>query len=185
MLSSGTTVAPTLTGLTPGTTYTYCYTFTVSSNCTSHTAHYPYFIGTITVLPIELGSYSAFNSSGNTNKIEWTTESERDNAFFTLEHSTDGLTWKQLVKYPGAGNSSVATSYNISHKDVESVYNYYRLSQTDFDGTKKTFHPLLVDNTQSTIVVKTVNIYGQEVPDSYRGLVIEYYSDGSTVKRIR
>jgi len=65
--------------------------------------------------------------------------------------------------------------------------NYYRLSQTDFDGNSETFNVISIDNTlNNRILVKIINMSGQEVKDiNATGIYMEVYDDGSMRKVIR
>jgi len=85
-----------------------------------------------TSLPIELLSFTGKNQ-GETNLLEWTTASEQNNDFFTVERSIDAQTFGILGKVEGAGNSSTAIHYSLVD---ESPYEtaYYRLKQTDYNG---------------------------------------------------
>ncbi len=187
ILQSGTLANLSFAGLTVGQTYTFCYTFTVpnpAGGC-SHTTHYPYFVGASTILlPVELAYFTA-EKGQDANLISWGTKTEKDNAYFTLEHSADGLNWNLIHSQEGAGTSNTPSNYNATHRDFSNGINYYRLSQTDFDGNGEIFEIISINNDSSIILLKTINIYGQEVNENYSGLVIEYYSDGSTVKIIR
>jgi hypothetical protein len=67
-------------------------------------------------------------------RLRWKTYSEVNNDYFTLEHSTDGYEYEFLQQVDGAGNSSTIRSYVTYHLQPRMGANYYRLSQTDFDG---------------------------------------------------
>ena len=85
-------------------------------------------------LPIELLSFSGKNTwKGNV--LDWQTASEINNAYFTVERSTDGSNFEELGNIDGAGNSTEKHSYSYLDRAAKSGLNYYRLRQTDFDGT--------------------------------------------------
>lgn len=88
----------------------------------------------ITDLPIELVSFNARND-GPAVLLEWTTASEIDNQYFTVERSTDGFTYAPVLHTPGAGNSQNAIDYRAHDAEPLAGVSYYRLRQTDFDGT--------------------------------------------------
>jgi hypothetical protein len=134
------------------------------------------------VLPIRLSIFTGFNV-GCENIITWSTESEQNNDFFTLEHSSDGKNWRDIVYVPGAGNSSSSLSYEYQHKGYTNEINYYRLRQTDYDGTTEIFNIISIDNRNNKYLVKMINIMGQEVDDNYTGIVIYQYSDGTFEKK--
>lgn len=85
-------------------------------------------------LPIELQRFEATCSSGNSVALQWNTASELNNDYFTIERSSDGITFLPVGVIDGAGTISSENRY--SYLDVlsaEGVY-YYRLKQTDFNG---------------------------------------------------
>ncbi|MEO5675553.1 MAG: kelch repeat-containing protein [Chitinophagales bacterium] len=86
-----------------------------------------------TLLPIELTSFSAVQK-GSVIQINWTTESEFSNDYFTLEKSLDGSHFETLVVIKGAGNSSSQLNYIVEDDHPFTGENYYRLLQTDEDG---------------------------------------------------
>jgi len=133
------------------------------------------------VLPITLSLFSVTNYK-DVNIIRWETESEQNNDFFTIEHSSDGKNWRDIAYVPGAGNSSSSISYEYQHTGFPNEINYYRLRQTDYDGTTETFKIVSVDNRNNKNLVRIINTMGQEVDERYNGIVIKLYSDGSTEK---
>lgn len=84
-------------------------------------------------LPIEL---LVFTGSYHEDRVllSWTTATETNNDYFTIERSENGIDWIQILDYPGAGNSSTILNYNSI--DESPLFNggYYRLKQTDFDS---------------------------------------------------
>lgn len=69
------------------------------------------------------------------NMLRWTTASETENDFFTLMRSVDGSTFEPAGTVDGAGNSIIAINYEFLDKNAPVGLSYYRLDQTDFDGT--------------------------------------------------
>jgi hypothetical protein len=86
-------------------------------------------------LPVELLSFSAICYEGIAT-ILWSTASETNNDFFTLQRSIDAREWETLDNIQGAGNSNVVTSYSYTDLSPYANTTYYRLKQTDFDGTQ-------------------------------------------------
>jgi hypothetical protein len=94
--------------------------------------------GNPTTLPIEIQSFEAINGN-NTIHIKWVLSSEKNNDYFILEHSLDGIDWSQLARIQSVGNHSTGQSYSFT--DTEASFNkknYYRLSQVDINGKKLT-----------------------------------------------
>jgi hypothetical protein len=131
IIGSGNLSNLSITGLSIGSSYTFCYTFTALSYC-YHSIHYPYFVGAVP-LPVELINFEA-NTEKNAVVLQWSTASEINNDYFTIERSADGENFNEIAKVTGAGNSSFLKNY--LHKDTQPLpgTNYYRLKQTDFDG---------------------------------------------------
>lgn len=70
--------------------------------------------------------------------LEWATASERNNNFYTIERSSDGVNFQTLNQVSSKainGNSDVKHTYNDFDKNPFSGINYYRLKQTDFNQT--------------------------------------------------
>lgn len=136
-------------------------------------------------LPVELKSID-YTIASNFNVINWATASEKDNAFFNLEHSANGINFYQVAQIQGAGSTSNPQYYSQIHHFSEKGINYYRLTQLDFNGDFKTIAIISIDNSQQDqTLIKTLNLLGQEVDETYSGLVIEYFSDDSVIKVIQ
>jgi|GEM_PF-1627919 len=92
-------------------------------------------------LPIELVFFEAKRKNDFV-QIAWQTASEINNDFFTLQHSTDALNFEDLAIIPGAGTTVEPKNYSFTDTTPFRGFNYYRLEQTDFDGTS-TFSPIV------------------------------------------
>ena len=136
-------------------------------------------------LPIELLYFQAKNWGIN-NKLIWSTASQYNNDFFTIEKSEDGIFFDEIIRVKGAGNSAHQLFYSEYDYDVNPGINYYRLKQTDYDGRYEIFDIVSVDNTDNapkSKEVKAFNIVGQEVDlKTYNGEVLIMYEDGSVKK---
>jgi len=88
--------------------------------------------GGCVVLPVELTSFTG-ECENNQTIIEWVTSTEINNDFFTLEQSADGVSYNEVTKVQGAGNSNVNNYYKTALESSEED-TYYRLKQTDYDG---------------------------------------------------
>lgn len=84
-------------------------------------------------LPVELLSFSI--SKINTEYVlDWETASEKNNDYFSIERSFDGLNYQLMDRVGGAGTCKEKHSYSWSEINQLGLV-YYRLSQTDFDGS--------------------------------------------------
>jgi hypothetical protein len=137
-------------------------------------------------LPIELISFTGYNKNG-INTLSWTTLSEVNNDYFLIEASQDAMRWQVVTEISGAGNSSQLINYIHHEINFKDTFNYYRLTQFDFNGMSKSFDLVSIDNRiEPKIIDKRYNIMGQELTDDtyiyYTGLVIELYKNGSSMK---
>ncbi len=82
-------------------------------------------------LPLELLSFSGNCEEGAF--IKWSTASEVNNNYFTIEKSEDGFTYEYLTMVYSAGNCGCIQSYEYFDNTFDGM-SYYRLSQTDFNG---------------------------------------------------
>lgn len=92
-------------------------------------------------LPVELVKFESV-CENNKAIIRWTTASEINNHYFTLEKSTDGISFTEFARIEGAGNSSSENNYSFIDNMAGKEISYYRLSQTDFDGHSKLFNTI-------------------------------------------
>lgn len=141
-------------------------------------------------LPITLNSFTGelLSGLGNSIQLNWSTASEKDNDYFTLWRSFDGQSWKEITQLTGAGNSNELLNYqhidrNIIVQSIENNTIYYKLSQTDYDGTTEFFQIIPVEiQAAKTYVVSRTNLMGQEVDQNHKGLIIEIWNNGLTTK---
>ncbi len=94
-------------------------------------------------LPIALVSFDASVENGIV-YLKWQTSSEFENDFFLIERSEDGKTFESLAKVDGAGTSKNELHYQVRDTNPFRGTSYYRLSQTDYDGTSTYFRVLIV-----------------------------------------
>jgi hypothetical protein len=108
----------------------------------------------LTILPIDLLSFNAaYNSYGNVVDLNWSTASETDNKLFTVQKSTDGKDWSDVISVPGAGNSTENHYYDAVDENPTEGITYYRLMQTDNNGMYKFSNPITIN-----VAIQTKNI---------------------------
>lgn len=83
-------------------------------------------------LPITLGDFEASLKNG-TVELKWTTYTEKNNDFFTIERSGSELQFDSISSVKGAGNSNILVRYSEIDPDPLPDISYYRLKQTDYD----------------------------------------------------
>jgi len=91
-------------------------------------------------LPIELVMFDATCEDGKV-VLNWATASEKNNQYFSVERSADGLAWEEVGRVSGAGNSNTLLNYSETDAQPLNGLSYYRLKQTDYDGASETFAP--------------------------------------------
>ncbi|MGV3632474.1 MAG: T9SS type A sorting domain-containing protein [Bacteroidota bacterium] len=83
------------------------------------------------VLPINLAFFNG-HCEGQNLVFSWSTYSERDNAYFTVESTEDNISFEASGTVKGAGNSDVMLDYEL--KINQASGSYFRLKQTDYNG---------------------------------------------------
>jgi hypothetical protein len=100
------------------------------------TSFSPFTIGSSSLdnpLPVELTAFSAQQLQHGA-LLQWTTASELNNDYFTLEKSKNGFDFENLTIIKGAGKSVTQRQYEFMDKVPFKHKTYYRLKQTDFNG---------------------------------------------------
>ena len=140
--------------------------------------------GSNTALPVELLFFNA-TLNGKVVDLTWSTASELNNDYFTVERSVDGFNWENVVQVSGAGTTNQTTNYSDADTRPYNGLSYYRLKQNDLDGefSYSDIVSVVVD-TEEKQLIKVLNILGQEVDLNTKGMVIFIFSDGESLKRI-
>ncbi len=104
-------------------------------------------------LPIELVDFRGECVEDGV-RLTWITGTENNNDYFTVEKSLDLVSWNQIGTVDGSGNSLTPIEYNFI--DENTGLTYYRLIQTDLDGTQN-IYPMISTNceTNTTEIVTT------------------------------
>ena len=141
---------------------------TIRSNTVSNFS--PFTFGSIGLkinnpLPVELLSFTAECLNENKVLLEWTTATETNNDYFTIERSCQeaaaggSMQWEIIGTINGAGNSVFPEDYlyidNISTQNIL----YYRLSQVDYDGASETFAPVSVNCSNLSPEIDKLTIF--------------------------
>jgi hypothetical protein len=134
-------------------------------------------------LPVVLISFDASSQINRTVLLEWTTASETNNDFFSIERSGDGIQWQKVLDVKAADESAGA-ELNYSAIDYNPIggISYYRLKQTDTDGSfsyspirsveieaynKFSFYPnpaddfIHIESSSEMYSVEIINVFGQ------------------------
>lgn len=141
----------------------------------------------IILLPVELADFDG-KKMDEINLLHWQTQSENNSAYFTLERSLDLKSWDVIDIEAAAGTSQSVITYSFPDRGfTNGQVNYYRLSQTDFDGSTEVFDKIVAINNKELPVklLKIVNLLGQEIDEDTHGVQIHLFSDGSSTKYLK
>lgn len=83
-------------------------------------------------LPVELLGFYGF-STGRENTLQWTTQSEDNSAYFSVERSKNGMDFYPFNQVEAKGHSVVKTDYQLVDHTPYYPVTYYRLRQVDLD----------------------------------------------------
>ncbi|MBQ6276738.1 MAG: fibronectin type III domain-containing protein [Bacteroidales bacterium] len=103
-----------------------------------------------TILPIELTSFTA-TCDGRSSLVEWSTASERNNDYFSLERSDDAINFTEIARVAGAGTTIEPLDYSYTDYGIHGGDNYYRLVQVDYDGTRTASEIVVANCVESAI----------------------------------
>ncbi len=101
-------------------------------------------------LPVELVVFEAY-TAGNAVELYWRTASETNNDYFTVERSVSGENFVALGTVRGQGTTAQVNEYTFIDYQPLNGTAYYRLRQTDFDGTFTFSHIVAVTFTVSAM----------------------------------
>lgn len=102
-------------------------------------------------LPVEFLHFSAAQANDGV-ELTWQTASENNNDFFTIEKSSDGITFISSGTISGAGFSNEITEYTVKDYYPFDGISYYRIKQTDFDGNFDYSQTIAVDYYNDGII---------------------------------
>ena len=102
-------------------------------------------------VPIELVRFDG-QIVGDQAQLTWSTASEYNNDYFTVEHSVDGQHFSSLTQVKSKGNSNTLAIYETNDRHPVSGLNYYRLRQTDLSGTATLSKVIALDFSKAGVL---------------------------------
>ena len=92
-------------------------------------------ICSVIMLPVEWLDFDAklINNESQT-RCTWSTASEMNNDFFTVQRTVDGYFWEDIGMVDGSGTTAETQHYSFIDSDPLYGVSYYRILQTDFNG---------------------------------------------------
>ena len=91
-------------------------------------------------LPIVLKSFEVKQLSESV-QLQWATSSEINNSHFLIERANDEGIFQIIGRVEGSGTSASENQYIYTDFEPYMGNNYYRLTQVDFNGKSKSYHP--------------------------------------------
>lgn len=143
------------------------------------------------VLPITLTSFEGELMGSDFDlktKLNWGVSSQLNNDYFVVEHSIDGYVWEEVDIILGDGTTSEFMSYESIHENPTNGYNYYKLTQVDYDGQYETFKPInLFVNVfgEREYIVRKTNLIGQDVNEHYSGPSLIIWNNGEVTREYK
>src|SRR6185295_14630014 len=100
----------------------------------------------------------SFSGEAKNDKVmlNWNTASELNNAYFTIGRSDDGTSFIPIITEKGAGVSTQSLSYLAYDLHPLQGKNFYRLSQTDYNGTTIVFQTIEVTMGNPPVKIPTL-----------------------------
>jgi hypothetical protein len=90
-------------------------------------------INTYTALAVGTSAFIA-ESQQHSVGLKWTTATEQDLKFFTIQRSSDAADWTTIGQVAAAGNNDNTIQYNFVDRQPLTGTNYYRLQEVDDNG---------------------------------------------------
>ncbi|HRO09474.1 MAG TPA: T9SS type A sorting domain-containing protein [Saprospiraceae bacterium] len=134
-------------------------------------------------LPVTFSTVTA-TPLKNTTAISFSTASETNNDYFTIERSGDGRSYDAIGEIDGAGDSRSEIKYTFTDERPLPGINYYRIKQTDFDGRYDFSEVRAVRHSRGNLVVTPRTTEGrlQVVTDAVDYSLEVYNTSGQLVK---
>lgn len=89
----------------------------------------------VITLPVELIEFNAVLDESEKVQLNWTTASEENSDYFSIEKSYDGISFFELSTVNAKGSSLSPSNYFHWDLNPKIGYNYYRLKMVDKDGS--------------------------------------------------
>jgi predicted esterase len=107
-------------------------------------------------LPVKFVYFNAACQSTGTVGLQWKTAGELNTQRFSVQKSTDGMSWNEVGSVAAAGQSSQERNYVFVDKTTSVSGNLYRIVEYDYDG-KTTISSIVRTNCSSRGV--SMNLY--------------------------
>jgi hypothetical protein len=145
--TTGTGATP--THVYPSGTNSYNVTLTFKDNSCGQTWTATTTVNTsCAVAPVKLISFTGLKNDFGT-VLSWSTATEKNNNYFEILKSDDGINFYSIGKVKGGNNSSDISNYEFIDPANNGTISYYKLVQYDFDGANSSSDIITIRNKNS------------------------------------
>lgn len=140
------------------------------------------------LLPLTWNNVNAYRQ-GQTVKVEWSTEQERDISHFVVERSLNGSLWIPLPFKIPAANKTTVNNYQVIDRDYIAQQTFFRIKQVGMDGqsTYSTVKTVYAEKATSNLIVYPVpatnKFYIGNIPANQLKEIKMINENGTMVKR--
>lgn len=148
----------------------------------------------LVVLPIVLLNFSGQYISNNDVELNWTSATEINNHYYTIEKSIDCDSFFMIYTINGLQNSYAEVDYQYIDQNTYKRTCCYRLKQTDMDGTETLLKTIVIVGTESSQVQsalmypnphhKYLYVVDPNITPYYISILTVINSSGKTVLKI-
>lgn len=123
------------------------------------------FISTTSILPVTFSSFTGGCNRYGQIGLNWTTASEENNDYFTIQESNNGADWTNIGTVKAVGNSAVPQNYSYSAAPGKGTVSYFRIQQTDLDG-RFTYTTIIGVNPCTLTLTTVASVYPNPIAGS-------------------
>lgn len=109
----------------------------------------------VSPLPITLVDFSGESTEKGV-VLTWTTATEHNSDHFVIERSFDGFDFKPIARIDAAGNSTRKITYTALDANPFDERTYYRLVQSDFNGTSSRLKTIAVTGFERSRTIEVI-----------------------------
>jgi hypothetical protein len=123
------------------------------------------FISTNSILPVIFSSFTGECDNAGRIALNWTTASENNNEYFTIQESTNGDDWANIGTVNAVGNSAVPEDYSYAAQPGNGSSSYFRIQQTDLNGNF-TYSTVIGVNSCTMTLTAAASVYPNPITGS-------------------
>jgi hypothetical protein len=129
-------------------------------------------------LPVEFMGFEVAKCSSDQVKITWQTASETNNHYFNVLRSRSGENFRSIGRREGQGTKLSSTAYSFLDEDITPGTYYYKIRQTDFDGSTSTSNIKAIqlgDDPASKLSIESAWVQDGKLRAKVRGVAKAHY----------